>query len=46
MAVEMTVVQMLNLHLSFVNVSVAVVAVDDLIPLPCFGCKEASQPRF
>ena len=39
MAVEMSVAQMLKLHLSFVKVSVAVVAgADGLIPLPCFGC--------
>ena len=38
-AVEMSVAQMLNLHLRFVEVSVAVVAgVVDRILLPCFGC--------
>ena len=37
-AIEMSVAKMLKLHLSFVNVSVAVVAgADRLFPLPCFG---------
>ena len=39
MAVEMSVAQMLKLHLSFMNVSAVVIAgADGLIPLPCFGC--------
>ena len=38
-AVKMSVAQMLKLQLSFVKVSVAVVAgADGLIPLPCFDC--------
>ena len=45
-AVEVSLTQMLKLHLSFVKVSV-VVGVDDQILLPCFECyKEALQPRF
>ena len=39
LTVEMYVEQMLKLHLSFVKVSVAVVAgADDRILLPCFKC--------
>ena len=47
-AVEMSVAQMLKLHLSSYNVSVAVVAgADDSFHLPCFGCcLEVLQPCF
>ena len=39
MVVEMSVAQMLKLHLSFVKVSVAVAAgADDNVLLPCFKC--------
>ena len=38
-AVEMSVAQMLTLHLSFMKVTVAVVAgADDLVLLLCFEC--------
>ena len=48
LAVEMSVAQMLKLHLNFVKVSVAVAAgADDCILLPCFECCwEALQPCF
>ena len=39
MAIEMFVAQMLKLYLSYVKVSVAVVAgADDRVLLPCFKC--------
>ena len=38
-AVEMSMAQMLKFHLSFVKLSMAVVArADGLVHLPCFGC--------
>ena len=43
MAVEMSAAQMLNLHLSFVTVSVAVAAgADNHILLPCFEVAKKS----
>ena len=46
-AVEMSVAQMLKLHLSYVKVSVAVAAGADHIFLPCSECCcGAWQPRF
>ena len=48
LAVEMSVVQMLKLHLSCYKVSVAVVArAYGSFPLACCGCcLEVSQPQF
>ena len=47
-AVEMSVAQMLTLHLNFVKVPVAVASgADSFFHLPCSGCcLEVSQPRF
>ena len=48
MAVEISLAQILKLHLSFVKVSVTEVGgADGFLPLPCFGCcLVVSQPRF